>query len=445
MTVTLEAPVTNISLMALMPGMIQSCNVLEPGEDAPITIGEDDIYTPVAPGVTYESLPEVTIIDTSPDQIIGCIIDTFDDPQGRLDALFPEAIDGDGVIERSTNDIWVYDGAVWNNVGPNPGPTIVDTTIIPPWNEIVRYEARIRTFLQAQALPYALEQSIEVDPIAIKIKVITRVINFISVPASAFALAAENPSVSTPPSPPTPGAEVIINASYSQRSVYFENTPATIGGMTNGITDETTETGTDSHSDADGAWVQMDFGSQTVFSKVVVGCDFNGTLAGGWNKFFTENCDIIGSNDQSNWTVLANTGTFTQPLQEYSITNASYRYVRIRKNDNFLAVTEFYALAGSRTISVQPLSIQLAPIAPLSAGRSKTVAKVSSVTFTISAFSPVAGSGSSVMVDNLDISIIIGDVKVFIREPGFEIAPINFGLSDQPTGISLGSFPLATS
>jgi hypothetical protein len=145
-----------------------------------------------------------------------------------------------------------------------------------------------------------------------------------------------------PPPPPPPGP---IPAAYSQRSVYVENDAATAEGMTNGITAETTQTGTNDHYDAAGAWLEMDFGSQTSFSAVVVGCDFDGTLVGGYGKTYTENCDIIGSNDATTWTTLGNTGTFTQALQEYATPAASYRYVRIRKANDYLAVTEFYALA----------------------------------------------------------------------------------------------------
>jgi hypothetical protein len=148
-----------------------------------------------------------------------------------------------------------------------------------------------------------------------------------------------------PPPPPGPGP---ISATYSQRSVYIDgftpNTAATSAGMTNGITAEATETGTNDYYDAAGAWLQMDFGSVTSFSSVVVGSDFDDTLAGGWGKFYTENCDIIGSDDATTWTTLGNTGTFTQALQEYATPGASYRYVRIRKANDYLAVTEFYAL-----------------------------------------------------------------------------------------------------
>jgi len=135
-----------------------------------------------------------------------------------------------------------------------------------------------------------------------------------------------------------------LSASYSQRSVWWDNTAATAEGMTNGITAETLQTGTLIHSDADGSWVQMDFGSEQAFERVVVGSDFANTLAGGWGKEYTENVEIIGSNNGTTWTVIGNTGLFTQALQEYSTPGASYRYVRLRKVGNYIALTEFYAL-----------------------------------------------------------------------------------------------------
>lgn len=146
-----------------------------------------------------------------------------------------------------------------------------------------------------------------------------------------------------PPPPP-------ISATYSQSSLFADNTAATQAVMTNGIFAETTQTGTDSDNAFDDRdWVQMDFGSQTAFARVIVGADFDNTLAGGWGAFYTEECSIrasnIGGNDPADWTTLvADTGTFTQGIQEYATPGASYRYVRLVGREFYsLAVTELYA------------------------------------------------------------------------------------------------------
>jgi hypothetical protein len=152
-----------IAFAASVPDVLQSCSLTPPSPPPPPpTTGV--IYTPTAPGITYESLPTVTIVDTSPDQIIGCIHDTASNPQGRLNALFPSAVNGDGVVERRNNDIWVYDGALWNNVGPTPGPTIqLIQPLIPPYNETAIYSGILRTRLDVNKFNYSLELLTLVD------------------------------------------------------------------------------------------------------------------------------------------------------------------------------------------------------------------------------------------------------------------------------------------
>ena len=202
---TLTVPLVNIGLAAQQPDVVRSCIVLQPspppdpGEEPPAPVGDNDIYTPVAPGVTYAALPTApTIVDTSPDQMIGCIITVADNPQGRLNALFPSAISGDGVIDRATNDIWVYDGATWNNVGPTPGPTIVATVVIPPWNEIVSADAITRTKLDITSLGYALTLLTEPDPVITQTTLLARnVPAYIAVPSTDFTFTVHTPAVAS--------------------------------------------------------------------------------------------------------------------------------------------------------------------------------------------------------------------------------------------------------
>jgi hypothetical protein len=146
-------------------------------------------------------------------------------------------------------------------------------------------------------------------------------------------------------------AEAPIIATYSQSSLWFENEAATAEGMTNGIFAETSETGTDADNGFDNSdWIQMDFGTETAFSKIIIGADFDNTLAGGWGAFYTENCSVrasnVGGNDPTDWTtIVADTGPFTQGIQEYATPGASYRYVRlVGREFDYLAATEFYAV-----------------------------------------------------------------------------------------------------
>jgi hypothetical protein len=221
---TITAPLRNITLQALLPDVVRSCIIQQPspppdpGEEPPAPVVTEGIYTPVAPGVTYSSLPVVTIIDTSPARMIGCIITTADNPQGRLDALFPSAINGDGVIERSTNDIWVYSGTTWNNVGPTPGPTIVTATVIPPWNEISIFDATVRIRVTAQSLAYALEILTEVPAISVKIKVGVAKVNIVQAVTASITLDAEAPQISISARVDVPVAATSLNGVAPQIS-----------------------------------------------------------------------------------------------------------------------------------------------------------------------------------------------------------------------------------
>ena len=42
--------------------------------------------------------------------------------QSELDAAFPSRLEGDGVIDINTGNLWIYDGSTWNNVGDVKGP-----------------------------------------------------------------------------------------------------------------------------------------------------------------------------------------------------------------------------------------------------------------------------------------------------------------------------------
>jgi hypothetical protein len=174
----LLSPAKNIQVQALAPDVVQSCILFNPVVvptqtlPAPIEIEEVGIITPVPPTVTYENLPVVTILeDNSPDQIIGCLSKTGTSPQSRLSALFPGAVNGDGVVARDTNDVWVYDGAIWENAGPNPGPRIVTSNVIPPYNLSVALRARTSTKISVKSLPYALELTTEIPRIKTSTKV----------------------------------------------------------------------------------------------------------------------------------------------------------------------------------------------------------------------------------------------------------------------------------
>jgi hypothetical protein len=125
---------------------------------------------------------------------------------------------------------------------------------------------------------------------------------------------------------------------YSQSSIFTSNLAATNSKMTNGISAETRETGTNSGSNE---WIKMDLGAVTNVKSVVIGCDFNNNLEGGWGKSYTENKIVQYSSDNINWVQAFNTGNFTQGIQTFNFI-FSARYIRIISS-GWLSVTEFYA------------------------------------------------------------------------------------------------------
>jgi hypothetical protein len=199
--VELIVPKLEILVQAFAPDLVQSCELFSPEtidpvdpSDPSLPPGEDvDLWVPAAPGTTYTNLPqEPVIIDTSPTQMIGCIGDTGDNPQGRLSALFPDAENGDGVIERVTNDIWVFDGSIWNNVGATPGPTMSVPALVPVWNETVIAIAQTRTRVNVQVFDYDLNVVYEIE-ITTRTTVRTNLVKFVFIPTASILLTARAP------------------------------------------------------------------------------------------------------------------------------------------------------------------------------------------------------------------------------------------------------------
>jgi hypothetical protein len=138
------------------------------------------------------------------------------------------------------------------------------------------------------------------------------------------------------------------NITYSQSSIFGNQKSASFDGMTNGIYDEIYEIGTDNVNPEE--WIQMDLGSVAKVNKVVIGADYDTTLIDYYSKAYTEDRNVQYSIDGTTWTTVFNTGVFTQPIQTYDV-NINARYIRIVAVEDWLAVTEFYALVDNTTIA----------------------------------------------------------------------------------------------
>jgi hypothetical protein len=401
MTTEVLVPSIGYGLTALAPYVLQSC-VLAPPPPAPAPQPEEAIFTPVPPGIEYESLPVLDpvtqIIDTSPSQIIGCANALPDGgEQGTLNALFPDAVDGDGVVNRQNNDIWKYDGTTWENVGPTPGPQVVVVSVLPPWNEIAIYDARIRTRLQVVALDYALALLTEPDPIGVVLgldvarvmpvtnfalavhapAVLTDVglqipvtnLNFrarrpyaqnlkLNIPLTSFQFTATTPyanrlrlqipvaGLTITAQPPALFIPVDVSGiTYAQSSVWSGSTAASNAIMTDG-----SFTNTGAATDiGNPAWIRMDLGFSTKVSTIVVGTATS-NIPGGWNRSYTENRNLQYSNDAVAWTTATSTGTFAANGIYTFAVSFKARYIRIATTSNdYAAISEFYALSPGQS------------------------------------------------------------------------------------------------
>jgi hypothetical protein len=130
---------------------------------------------------------------------------------------------------------------------------------------------------------------------------------------------------------------------YSQSSLYFANTPATVETMIDGST-----VGSATGNNFDQlAWVKMDLGDEYTVDRVFIGTATT-TMPGGWDKFYTENANLQYSLDDQNWTTFANTGEFeSEGIYQFDVF-ISARYIRIART-NYVALTEFYALVSGQT------------------------------------------------------------------------------------------------
>jgi hypothetical protein len=195
---------------------------------------------------------------------------------------------------------------------PLTAPTITPTVIIPPYEETVVKPVRLRVGAEVQRFGYAMEL---LTTASLRVR-------------AGIAI--------------TDPADIDVAAiTYSQSSVYVDNTAATNAGMTNGSFNTGTQTGTNNESPA---WVRMDFGSIKPVADVIIGCDFDEVIPGDWDKTYTEASDVEISDDGSSWTLLFNTGTLSAGITTFPVT-ALGRYIRIQRN-GYLCVTEFYATSG---------------------------------------------------------------------------------------------------
>jgi hypothetical protein len=91
------------------------------------------------------------------------------DPQNNLNNNFPDAQPGDGVVDQNTGDVWIYNGTLWVNSGPNPGTTIEASRQIPVYNETLLCTCITGISFGSKSLAYKLD----LDPVILEPSIVT--------------------------------------------------------------------------------------------------------------------------------------------------------------------------------------------------------------------------------------------------------------------------------
>jgi hypothetical protein len=93
------------------------------------TVRNDNFFAYQFNGVDLDGQPFTIFPIITAGTVFNVNVDPPDNPQTVLDTAFPSAIAGTGVIDLTLDELWVYDGTVWDNFGLVP----VDyTSALPP-------------------------------------------------------------------------------------------------------------------------------------------------------------------------------------------------------------------------------------------------------------------------------------------------------------------------
>ena len=152
-------------------------------------------WIPTPSGVT--TLPAApAVVDNTPSRWRGFVATVGANPQTTLTAAAPSPLNGDGVQDTSTWNVWKYNGTVWVNLGTDVGPKMTVSTLIPMFDERVTLVGRTSTKLSVTSLPYGLGLLTEVAVTTQTALAATRILK-VEVPAADVSVVGVVPVVST--------------------------------------------------------------------------------------------------------------------------------------------------------------------------------------------------------------------------------------------------------
>lgn len=93
------------------------------------TVRNDNFYAYRFNGVDLDGEPFAIFPIISIGTVSNVNVNPPGNPQTLLNSLFPAAVAGNGVVDQTLDELWVYDGAIWDNLGPVATPY---TSQLPP-------------------------------------------------------------------------------------------------------------------------------------------------------------------------------------------------------------------------------------------------------------------------------------------------------------------------
>ena len=187
-------------------GVVLSMDALYGG-----AIGGSGYSFPVADGVSVP-VTAPTPTSTEPTTFLGTVADVGGDPQTFLNATYPAAVAGEATQDLTTLKVWEYDGALWVDLGVDPGE-IVDVVEVLPHTTItesIRLRSRHRP--SVVDFDYALTLPVVTVELVTRTELEASSIMPIAVPSAALAVAAVAPTVGISANVVVPSAAVSVAA-----------------------------------------------------------------------------------------------------------------------------------------------------------------------------------------------------------------------------------------
>lgn len=142
---------------------------------------------------------------------------------------------------------------------------------------------------------------------------------------------------------------LVTGTVYTVSSTYSSNSAPTYQYMNDFNANGSTNGNQWGSNPGNPEFIKADVGSTKYITKIVIGYDYLSNLPGGWGPSYTEGKSVDVSTDNTNWTTITTTPTYsstgsTNGLVDITI-NSNARYIRLYST-GYIACLEFEVWAA---------------------------------------------------------------------------------------------------